>query len=97
MMRFLFSLGLSSIDVGRVIAGRSTMRSPATAALAVVLGLVLLSSSTAHAKLTNVVTDWVNATQTSVATDGLMNQLASRCIPCQLAAVPWLVCMGDVA
>jgi hypothetical protein len=60
-------------------AARSNMRSPATAACAaVLLALILLGSSTAEARLTNVVTDWVNATQAVVATDGFMNQLAAR-------------------
>ncbi|WIA08243.1 hypothetical protein OEZ85_007688 [Tetradesmus obliquus] len=54
------------------------MTSPATAALAVVAALLVLGSSTAEAKLSNVVTDWVNATQLNVATDGIPNQLAAR-------------------
>lgn len=61
-----------------VAAGRSKMTSPATAALAVVAALLVLGSSTAEAKLSNVVTDWVNATQLHVATDGIPNQLAAR-------------------
>jgi hypothetical protein len=48
----------------RVNASRSNMHSPAAAVLAAVaLALLVLGSSTADAKLTNVVTDWVNATK----------------------------------